>query len=76
MIYIEGPAGLQIDWDTLQAMIANLAAVSDSNDAFGASVQKSSEDRTPALKDIFVGKLGPVIGRWDPEKSNRIIQEF
>ena len=76
-VYIEGPAGLQIDWEMLQVMIANFAAVSDDNDSIGVSVQKKAvSDSSPAHKDVFQGKLGPVIGEWNPEKTNRMIQEF
>ncbi len=73
-VYIEGPSGLLIDWKTLQDMIAQTVVVKTTS-SIGVSVQKAG-DRQAAMEDQVVGKHGPSIGKWNPEKGNRMIQEF
>jgi len=60
----------------LAALGAVLAVVITSS--IGASVQKSSVagGEAVAIVDQLAGKVGPMIGKWDPEKANRMIQEF
>ena len=73
-IYSEGPTGVALDWNLLQIVLTQMAAVKE--DKFiGASVQKFG-DRLSAMEDQFAGKLGPAIAKWNPEKGNRMIQEF
>ena len=73
-IFEEGPSSVEADWDQIEAQLAYLAAVND-DDSIGASVQKSV-GRDSAMHDEMVGKVGPKIGVWEPEKTNRLIQEF
>ena len=69
-----GPSIPPTDWKVLEAVIAYLLAVKEDSST-GASVQKSGDRRT-GMEDQTIGKVGPMIGRWDPEKTNRLIQEF
>ncbi len=73
-IFAEGPSGVEIDWEQLLVYMAHIAAVEE-NSSIGASVQQAG-DRPTAMEDQLVGKLGPMIGKWDPEKGNRMVQEF
>ena len=73
-IVYTGPSIPPTDWKVLEAVIAYLLAVKE-DDSQGASVQKAVDKRT-GMDDQVAGKTGPKIGVWDPEKTNRLIQEF
>jgi len=62
--------------DVLAVLGAILAVILTSS--IGASVQKSSVagGEVAAITDQLAGRVGPMIGKWDPEKANRMIQEF
>lgn len=77
-IVVDGPVLEDIDvfnkMDILNAVIANIIA---SGGAPGPSIQQSGAfGEAVALEDQLAGKVGPMIGKWDPEKTSRLIQEF
>lgn len=78
-IVIEGPSGLYeaMGWEAYAELLAAILAIDDAS-SDGASVQKSGNagGENIALRDQLAGKVGPMIGKWDPEKSSRMIQEF
>ena len=67
----------ELGWGAVLAVFGSILAVVVTS-SIGASVQKSSVagGEAVAIADQLVGKVGPMIGKWDPEKSNRMIQEF
>lgn len=67
----------EIDWDAwLVKYLAALAAAEETSST-GASVQQSGNfGQSVSMIDQIVGKVGPVIGKWDPESGSRAIQEF
>ena len=67
----------ELGWGAVLTVFGSLLAVVVTS-SIGASVQKSSVagGEAVAIADQLVGKVGPMIGKWDPEKSNRMIQEF
>ena len=73
-IFEEGPSSVEADWDGIHAHLDYLAGLDDDSST-GASVQKSG-DKHSAMLDEIIGKLGPMIGRWEPEKISRMVQEF
>ena len=73
-IFEEGPSNVEADWDQIQALLDYLAGLDDDSST-GGSIQKSG-DGSSAMEDQFIGKLGPKIGKWSPEKTSRMVQEF
>ena len=78
-VVVDGPVIQEdLSWvEIVGALVAALLAVEEDS-SIGASVQKSSNagGEMVAMIDQLAGKVGPVIGKWDPEKGNRMIQEF
>ena len=78
-IVIEGPSSKydELGWDAYAELLAALLAIEDDS-SIGVSVQKSGDagGEMVAMQDQLVGKVGPMIGKYDPEKGNRMIQEF
>jgi len=78
-IVIEGPSGLyeELGWDAYAELLAALLAIEETS-SIGTSVQKSGNagGENVAMVDQLAGKVGPMIGKWDPESGNRMIQEF
>lgn len=76
-IVVDGPNNIEEAWDFLSlARLAEMLATDDAGST-GASIQKSgSFGETVAMHDQIAGKVGPMIGKWDPEKASRMIQEF
>ena len=78
-IVIEGPSGLyeELGWDGYAELLAALLALKETSE-IGVSVQKSSNagGEMVAMIDQLAGKVGPMMGKWDPEKGNRMVQEF
>lgn len=80
-IVVEGPnlggGGYDEEWDVwLLAQLAKLVAAEETS-SIGVSVQQSGDSsQSTAMIDQIVGKVGPMIGKWDPEASCRMIQEF
>lgn len=62
------------DWGNTIS-IADLLAASTASSSTGSSVQESG-DFGQSLDAFSVGKLGPIIGKWDPETTSRFIQEL
>jgi len=78
-IVVDGPI-IEYDesgWGAVLATFGELLAIFVTS-SIGASVQKSSVagGEAVAIVDQIAGKVGPMIGKWDPEKSSRMIQEF
>ena len=73
-IYEDGPTIKE--WTRITNLDKILAILSD--DSIGTSVQKfdAGSNELVAIADQIAGKVGPMIGKWDPEKSSRMIQEF
>jgi hypothetical protein len=80
-VVIEGPnlggGGYDMEYDVwLLKQLAALAA-SEETSSTGASVQQFGDSsQSTAMIDQIVGKVGPMISKWDPEASSRMIQEF
>ena len=79
-IVIEGPnlgGGYDEDWDAWLVSQLDKLVASEETSSIGPSVQQSGDfGQSAAMIDQIVGKVGPMIGKWDPEKSSRLIQEF
>jgi len=78
-IVVDGPIieDEESGWGAVLAVFGSLLAVVVTS-SIGTSVQKSSVagGEAVAIVDQLAGKVGPMIGKWDPEKANRMIQEF
>jgi len=83
-IVIEGPSGGSStgyfpddDYNAwINTVLQDIMATEDSS-SLGPSVQQSGNfGRAASLQDEVAGKVGPCIGKWDPELGNRMIQEF
>ena len=67
----------EVDWGATERLLMAAILLDVLDDAFGPSVQKSGRfGETVALKDWVIGKVGPMVGKWDPERGSRMIQEF
>jgi len=82
-IVIEGPSGggatgtIDEDYNVWTSTILADIAASEATSSVGPSVQQSgSFGKAASLQDEVVGKIGPIIGKWDPETGSRLIQEF
>ena len=78
-IVVEGPSGLyeELGWDGYVAWLAAMLAA-EADKSTGPSPQKagSGGGENIAMKDQIAGKVGPMIGKWDPEKKARLMEEF
>jgi len=78
-IVIEGPSGLyeELGWAAYAELLAALLAIEETSST-SASVQQSSNagGESVAMMDQLAGKVGPMVSKWDPERGNRMIQEF
>ena len=81
-VVIEGPgggggSGYDEEWDIwLLKQLAALMATEETS-SIGASVQQSGDfSMSASMIDQIAGKVGPMIGKWDPESGSRMIQEF
>ena len=73
----DGPVIPERDWADVERVILAAIIANFLTGGSGASVQQSgSFGETAALVDQVAGKVGPMIGKWDPEKDSRMIQEF
>jgi hypothetical protein len=64
-------------WDIWLLKNLDKLVASEETSSVGASVQQSGNfGQSAAMIDQIIGKVGPMIGRWDPEASSRMIQEF
>ena len=67
----------ETDWDQWLKNYLDKLAAAAGDSSIGASVQQAGDSsKSTAMQDQFVGKVGPIIGKWDPEASSRMIQEF
>ena len=71
----EGPVVPDTGWHRMFVQFVAYIVATDEDSSTGASVQKSGDARS-GMEDQTVGKVGPLIGVWAPEKANRMIQEF
>ncbi len=63
-------------WEDWMSKLDTILGTEDTS-SIGASVQQSGNaGEGVAIRDQLIGKVGPMIGKWDPEKGNRMIQEF
>ena len=69
--------GYDDEWDIwLLKQLAALMATEETS-SIGASVQQSGDfGMSASMIDQIAGKVGPMIGKWDPESGSRMIQEF
>ena len=72
----DGPVLEDVDgfnkWEVLLNVIASIF-----DGSWGAAIQQAGgSGEAAAMADQIAGNFGPKIGRWDPEKSSRFIQEF
>jgi len=68
-----------ISWKAVTDRFRDFVALhEDASNSEGPSVQRSggAGGEAQAMRDQLRGKLGPSIGKWDPEAANRMIQEF
>ena len=68
-----------ISWEAITARFRDFVALhEDETNSEGVSIQKAGGGGNEALamRDQLRGKLGPSIGKWDPEAASRMIQEF
>ena len=71
----EGPN--EGDWEPILKKTVSKAAVVEIIMAMGSSVQRSGGSKEgAAMYDQIAGKLGPMIGVWEPEVTNRMVEEF
>lgn len=64
-------------WDIWLLKQLDKIVASEETSSTGASVQQSGNfGLSASMVDQIVGKVGPMIGKWDPEASSRMIQEF
>lgn len=81
-VVIEGPSiGGTIDyndsWEIWLMKALDILVATEETSAIGVSVQESGNfGQSAAMVDQFVGKVGPKIGKWDPEAGSRMVQEF
>ena len=80
-VVIEGPnlggGGFDEEYDVWLLKQLDKLVASETTSSIGASIQKSGDSsQSTAMMDQIAGKVGPKIGRWDPEASCRMIQEF
>ena len=74
---IGGPDVSEVDWGAVERVILAGIIANMLDESSGATVQESGNfGETAALMDEVLGSVGPLIGKWDPEKSSRMIQEF
>lgn len=80
-VVIEGPnsGGNTYDqeYDIWQLKQLGQILASETASSIGVSVQQSGDSsQSKAMQDQISGKVGPMIGKWDPEAASRMIQEF
>ena len=80
-IVIEGPnlggGGYDEEWDVWLLKQLDKLVASEETSSIGVSIQQSGDSsQSTAMVDQIIGKVGPKIGKWDPEASCRMIQEF
>ena len=79
-IVIEGPnlgGGYDEEWDIWLLTQLKALVAAEETSSIGASVQQAGDSsQSTAMIDQIAGKVGPMIGKWDPEAGNRLIQEF
>ena len=80
-IVVEGPnlggGGYDEAYDIWLIKQLKYLVASEETSSIGASVQKSGDtSQSAAMIDQIAGRVGPMIGKWDPEASCRMIQEF
>ena len=67
----------EIDWDDWVEKYLDKLAATETDSSIGASVQKSGDSsKSSAMQDQAIGKIGPMIGKWDSESASRMVQEF
>ena len=78
-VVIDGPVieEEELGWGAVVGLLGVLLAA-EATSSIGASIQKSAVagGEAVAIIDQIAGKVGPMIGEWNPEKANRMIQEF